>query len=186
MLVVALLLAAASGCSTPLTIGSWQRNVEQYVALHGNDPNALRDVTLPGGRPGFAVIGESDPRHSTDVSALLLAHKPIDNQPWFIYLVGLVKKQKVSDIRLIALSYASGKPVWRVGPGNPQSLNRYRDYNRKLWYDRHSDGGGRVAAGYLGFPRDEDVFKVSAADHQAQATHAASGAQWQVNLAESK
>ena len=185
MLVVALLLAAASGCSTPVTIGAWQRNVEQYVTLRGNDPNVLRDVTIAGGRPGFGVIGGSHPRESTDVNGLLLAHKPIDNQPWFIYLVGLVKKQKVSDIRLIALSYASGKPVWRVGPSDAQALNRYREYNRKLWSQRHPDGG-HVTSAYLGFPRDEDVFNVSAADQKVQATHAASGAQWQVNLTAGK
>src|SRR5262245_32404095 len=110
-------LLAGVGCaSSSVSIPQWQHAVEQYVRVDGQgDANALRDTTIEGGRPGFGLIAADDPQSSTDVKGLLLAHKRIDNRPWFIYLVGLIKKQEVSELRLAALNVQGGKFNWVMG-----------------------------------------------------------------------
>ena len=178
VLIASAILVAAGGCSSSATIGSWQQGVEKYVRLHGGDPNVLRESVLSGNRWGIAVIGEPNAKKSTDVNGMLLAHKPIDGTPTFIYLVGQVKNLSVEDIRLITLSYANGHPVWKVGPKDGRALKRYRDYNRDLWHARHPDGVKSIGSHYQGFPRDEDRFKLDIQDHQVEATHEQSGATW--------
>ena len=84
----ALAIVFLAGCApSGVTIPTWQHNVERYIKERGDgDPNVLRDVTIPGGRRGFASIGQADPGQSSDVSAVLLGHRTIDDKPWFIYL----------------------------------------------------------------------------------------------------
>jgi len=178
VLIASAMLFAAGGCSSSATVGSWQQGVEKYVRLHGGDPNVLRESTLSGNRRGIAVIGDANAKKSTDVNGVLLAHKPIDGTPTFIYLVGQVKDLTVEDIRLITLSYANGHPVWKVGPKDAHALKRYRDYGRELWNARHAGSGKSMGAHYQGCPRDEDRFNLDIQDHQVQATHEQSGAAW--------
>src|SRR5215213_1635807 len=91
---------SALGCSSSVTVPQWQQQVERYVREDGRgDPNVLRNMTLEGGRAGFGIIGADDPHTSTDAKGLLLAHKRIGERPWFIYLVGFVNKQEVSELQ---------------------------------------------------------------------------------------
>jgi hypothetical protein len=197
---VALLVAAAvaGGCSRAVTMQTWQNGVERYVRDNGNDPAVLRDVTLSGGqggRRGFGVIGKNDPRASTDVNGVLVAHEGVAGQerpearPWFIYLVGIVEKQKVREIRLAALSFSDGRPTWRIGPKDAEALKRYRDDGLGQWRQRLRGQGtaaqehaGRVPPDYTTFPRPADAFDAKVSGSSAEATHATSGARWEVQL----
>jgi hypothetical protein len=156
-------MAAGAGCSSKQSISSWQHSVERYAADKG-DPNALRDVTVSGTRRGFAVNGGVDPKKSTDVRAVLLGHKVIDNRPWFIYLAGVVAKEHVNDIHLTAVTFADAKPRWAVTAKDPNSLNTYR--------------GGSATT----FPRDSDEFNLNVNGTKIEATHAPSGAKWTLDL----
>jgi len=186
VLLLAVVLCAG-GCASSASISSWQHAVEQYVAQKGNgDPNVLRDVTLSGDRPGFGVIGEDDPKKSSDANALLLGSRVVNNQPTFVYLVGLVKAMKVQQIRLAALQYVNGRPVWKLGHDDHKALAAYRDYNKRLYRQRNPQGGKDVPAAYLTFPRDEDRFDLNVRGTTLEAKHQQSGATWQVNVAGKK
>jgi hypothetical protein len=186
-LVALLLLGLVSGCASSASLESWKGGVDKYVALHGDDPNALRDVTLYGDRRGFGVIGQNDPRQSTDAKALLLAHQEIGGRPWFIYLVGLVGQQKVRDIRLAARSQEPGQPaLWAMSKADPKALKLYREYNEGLWRRSQPDKHARVPSSYTDFPRDADRFEVKVQGTRVEAMHPASGARWQVDVAQAK
>src|SRR4051794_36044440 len=100
---------ALFGCadSGARDIAGWQKSVQAYIHERGDDVAVLRDVTLEDNRPGFAVIGGLDPAKSNDARAILLGHKTVNDRPWFIYLLGIVDKEKVKEIRLVALSAGS-------------------------------------------------------------------------------
>ena len=181
---VCFLLFTAGGCASSASIDSWKTGVDKYVSLHGNDPNSLRDVTLSGDRRGFAVIGQNDPKQSTDAKALLLTHQEIAGRPWFVYLVGLVKEQKVDDIRLAARSQEPGKPpTWAISKADPHALKLYKDYNEGLWRRSQPDKHAKEPSSYTNFPQDADQFDVKVDGTVVSATHPPSGARWQVDVA---
>jgi hypothetical protein len=179
------LLVSVVGCASKASISSWQKSVTDYVNEKGaGDPVVLRDVTLPDARPGFSVIGHHDAPTSTDVNGVLLGYDQIGERVWFIYLVGIVDKQRVTDIRLDALSMDRGKTVWKRGPASKQSLEAYRQYGIKQARDRFPDRKTPPPK-YLGFPRADDVFSVSkGSGGRIEATHNGSGAKWELTLPE--
>jgi hypothetical protein len=187
LVVVALAAAAAGGgCSSSGSVSSWQRGVERYVADKGGDPTVLRDVTLAGDRRGFGQIGGTDPRKSTDANGVLLGNKVVNNQPWTVYLVGVVSNEKVHEIRLAALSYLNGKPIWKLSDKNAKSLQAYQHYSEGQWKQQHPGAKEKEPGSYTTFPRDEDRFDLTQQDSHLRATHAQSGATWDVNLAGKK
>ena len=187
--IVLVVLFLLSGCSNDPSssagnIESFQKGVEQYLSQRNNDPESLRELTLEDNRHGFAVLGGQDPRKATDQRGLLLAHKPIGDRPWFIYLVGTVKNETVQDLRLVALSAAGGKTVWRVGPKNGSAFKQYRDAALKDWRDH---GGGtdpkaKPPPQYTTFPRASDTFEVTSSGTLIRAKHLQSGAEFTVDL----
>jgi len=181
---LALTLVAAGGCSSQPSMSSWQKDVSHYVADQGKgDPMALRDMTLPeDGRPGFAVIGHHDTRESVDVNGVLLGHEKVAARTWFVYLVGLVKEEKLKEIRLAAMSDTGSMPVWRVGQRNKDAERAYRDYNLAQFRERFPDRK-QPPAEYLGFPRAADTFDLTDDGNGLLiATHKPSGARWDVDL----
>lgn len=182
----AILLLAGGGCGSSASVQSWQRAVERYVSERGGDPAVLRDVTLAGSRRGFGQIGADDPSKSVDVNAVLLGHKVVRDQPWFVYLVGVVQNQKVNEIRLAALSYASGKPTWRLSEKDANALHAYQNYNAGLWKQQHPGTKDKPPGNYTTFPREEDRFELVTPDGRVEARHLGSGAAWEVNLAGKK
>ena len=116
------------------------------------------------------------------LSGLLLAHKTIAERPWFIYLVGVVKNDQVQDLRLLALSALAGKTTWRVGERNAPAFKLYRDYALTQWR-QHNGDRAKPPPPYTTFPRESDTFDVTIDGTLIRATHAASGAQFTVNLA---
>jgi hypothetical protein len=179
-----LLAFGAVGCSSggggSKDMTAWQRSVEQYIHDRGDDPAVLRDVTLEDNRPGFAVIGGLDPAKSTDARAVLLGHKTINDKPWFIYLVGIVERQKVQEIRLAALSASpsGGQYTWRLGPPDTHALKLYRDWGWTEWKKHSADARAKPPPEYTTFPRAFDQFELKVEGTRITATHKESGAAW--------
>lgn len=181
ILMCGLLGALACGCASSVSMSTWEKGVEKYANDKG-DPGALRDVTLKGDRRGFAVIGQADPEKSTDANGVLLGHRDVAGQPCFIYLVGIVKNQKVSDIHLAAGTFKDGKAHWQTGKKDSEATNIYKHYNEGLWHKTHGPKDEPPAA-YTTFPRDEDKFDLAINGPTIVVTHPASGAKWQLDLA---
>jgi hypothetical protein len=168
------LLPFTTGCSTtssPVTLTDWQDSVEAYIWQQANgDPNALRNMTWDATHKGFSVLANPLPEHSTDVHGLLLAHPTVAGQTWFVFLVGQVEKQNLTDLRLAALSPQGPKFIWHITPTNPQSLQTYRQH-------RPADSNSP-----LPFPDPADLFNLSIANNHLTATHQQSHAQWTLTL----
>jgi hypothetical protein len=181
-LVSCLFIAAClcGGCGGPsagsVSIPAWQEHVEKYVHDFGkDDPASLREVSLPDGRKGFAVNGSPLPQEAQDVVGLMLAFRPIEGRPSFVYLVGVVDKERVTDIRLALLSIDSGaKFHWSVSPPNASALATYQRFRGAAGADnekRHPEN----------FPAPQDVFTLTSAEGgRVTAVHAPSGASWTV------
>src|SRR5438477_6012182 len=146
-----LLVICAGGCESSVTIPAWQQGVERYVRQQGHgDPNVLRN-TMIGGRHGFALLGGNDPKVSSDANGVLVAHQRVGDRAWFIYIVGLVRKQVVEDIQLAALSADNGKLQWATGAKNKQATQTYKRYNESLARQRFGDRK-QWPPEYEGFP----------------------------------
>jgi hypothetical protein len=183
LLALLLLVAGCGSTSRNVTIPVWQKNVEQYVQKEGKgDPTVLRDVTLSESRRGYGVIGSDRPEKSTDANGVLLGHRQIQGRNWFIYLVGLVKEQKVQEIRLAAMTTDGTHFEWKLGAADSEALHKYRAYNDRLWHQRFPQRG-MAPPQYLGFPLPDDDFQLSVTETMITATHPASGARWTLNLA---
>lgn len=175
-----------TGCTRTVSIPAWQKNVEKYVDAQGGDPLVLRDVTLPeqdnpAGRRGFAMIGGDHPNESTDAAGLLLGHRQVGSRRWFVYLVGLIEREQVKDLRLAAFSADDGQRVWRISPKNTQALKKYRDHAEQLWRQRFP-GRDKPPPAYTMFPRPDDRFDLSVSGHHVVVTHPPSGAHWELDL----
>lgn len=178
-----LLLCVGCGSGTRnVTIPLWQKNIEQYVTREGGgDPAVLRDMKLPDDRRGYNMIGSDRPAESADANGVLLGFRQVNGRNWFIYLVGLVRKERVEQIRLAALTTDDGKFVWALGDADEEALRKYRDYNNRLWHLRFPQRGD-PPQGYLGFPRPEDQFELALKDAQIIVVHPASGAEWELKI----
>ena len=176
------LLCLAAGCQQQVTLRTWRDEVEHYVWDQGNgDPTVLRDLPTPGSWKGFSIISENDAASATDVNGVLLAHRSIGSKNYFVYLVGLVEKQQVRDIRLALMNELGDGYEWRSSRRNNEALKTYVDFKtgqwKKLFPDR-ADGPWS----YSSFPSEGDVFKIAVAGNRVTATHEASGAQWMLEL----
>jgi hypothetical protein len=179
--ILALLTLTTPGCGTSVNTTSWAQNLERYVREDGRgDPNVLRDLTLDENRHGFALAGAEDPTQGADAKGLLLGHKVVNGQPWFIYLVGIVKNQKVEELRLAALRVRNGEFKWIWSPKNNDPLHMYRNFNEGQGKQRFP--GQRTApAEYSSFPRS-DAFDLKLDGSHVTAVHKPSGAWWELNL----
>ena len=168
------------GCGGAASVQSWQRGVERYIqTTGGGNPTVLRDVKLPDGRRGFSVLGTPDSRQSTDANAVLLGYQPINGKPRFIYLVGVVERHEVKDIRLATLAIDNGKYEWNVGNDNNDALKTYRAHNDRIWRARFPDRKTPPVE-YTSFPQSADQFELVVSDYRITAQHRASGAQWEL------
>jgi hypothetical protein len=180
-----LLLILLSGCgssSRPVSLPIWQKHVEQYVHEQGKgDPTVLRDVTIADGKKGFALLGSPDRGDSTDAVGLLLGHRAIQGGPSFIYLVGLVERGKIADIRLVSVAFEHDKPTWATTPANPAALDVYRKYRTSQWQQHFPDRPTPPLAS-SNFPASDDVFRLSTDDDRVTAVHPSSGATWTLKV----
>lgn len=177
------LMLIGGGCASSVSIGTWQKGVEQYVRQKGGgDPSVLRDMTFKGDRRGFAVFSANRPKHSTDVTGVLLGNVHVAERPWIVYAVGLVDEQQVEDVRVAALTVQSNRYTWRVSGADGAALKAYREYNHGLARRRFPNRRDEPAD-YTGFPRDEDRFDMTTQGTTIGVTHPTSGARWHLDVA---
>jgi hypothetical protein len=179
---ILVLIFLAAGCGQQVTLRAWRNEVEHYVWDQGNgDPTVLRDVPTAGSWKGFSIISENDAASSTDVNGVLLGHRAIGSKNYFVYLVGLVEKQQVRDIRLALMDELGDGYEWRSSRRNNESLKAYGDFKTSQWKKLFPDRA-EGPWNYSGFPGEGDVFKIAVAGNRVTATHEASGAQWTLEL----
>jgi hypothetical protein len=179
--ITAMALCTTFGCSSSVSIPKWQESVEQFVRTDGRgDPSILRNTTLQEGKAGFGLIAADDPRSSTDAKGLLLAHKQVNGKPWFIYLVGLVTKQEVTELQLAALNVQGGQFHWALGKSDANALKAYKNYNEGVGKTR--SGQPKAPAKYHEFPQEGDVFDVTVDQNRVTAVHQPSGAHWTLSV----
>lgn len=174
------LFAFLPGCaadpSDPPTIQSWQQDLERYVWDRGNgDPNVVADLSWDDVHKGFAVIGDPLPRRSTDQIGLLVGHKLLQGNRYFVFLLGTVRKGKLRGLRAVALRVDGGAFHWAIGPDDPKSLLLYRNWSRA---DRAAEGVSTSAASP--FPRLQETFSVTVENERLVIRHQESGARWEV------
>jgi hypothetical protein len=162
-------------------LSGWRNSVEKYVKERGKgDPAILREVTWPESRRQFSTIGGDDPHVSQDVRGVMLGFKQINGKRWFIFIVGVVNKEVVEDIRVEAMSPKDGDDyAWRTSPPNAKSLAAYVDYKTRLWKQRFP-GRESAPAQYTVFPQEDDVFNLQVEQGRVIVTHPASGARWEL------
>lgn len=181
IITMALLLCGCSSNGGAVNLAGWQGSVEKYIDSEGKgDPNILRGVFWPESRHSFSAIGGDIPQQSQDAKGLLLAIKPVNNRPWFIFIVGIVNKQVVESIHVEALSLQGNTRLWKSSPDNPKAFQMYRDYYDHLWKQRFP-GRQSAPAMYTTFPKEADTFNVTLeTGGKVVVTHPLSGARWEV------
>ncbi len=181
-LLLAPLVLGCGGGSRQASVAAWQKNVEQYVRVQGKgDPAVLRDMTLTDSRRGFSMIGGDQPAEASEANGVLLGFREVEGRGYFIYLVGVVEKQKVNEIRLAALTTDGGKMEWKIGPNDTGALSTYRAYNRTFWKQRFPQRASPPPQ-YLGFPTPDDHFSMSVSGNRVTVTHPPSKATWELTL----
>jgi hypothetical protein len=182
--VAALCGGCGGGATRNVTFDTWREGVETYVNDVGKgDPAVLRDVSYKG-RPAFAQLGNPLPAESTDAVGVLLGHRPVAGRPSFVYLVGLVTKEKVEQIRLAVLQAipSQGQKTqfkWMMGKDDKEQTQRYLNY-RKQVFNQRFPGRQDVPPAYTAFPGEGDTFELGVTPAQVTATHAPSGSVWRV------
>jgi hypothetical protein len=178
------------GCSSSVNFDSWRKDVETYVRdKGGGDPTVLRETDVDASHRGFKSFSKTRPSDSTDANGVLVGTTKLDGQqhqqqPWLVFLVGLVEKEHVKDIRVAALSVgANNKYTWHMGKKDDAATHAYIDYNKGLARRRFPDRK-KEPPQYLGFPREEDRFELTPSESgdSIGVAHAPSGAKWHVRL----
>jgi len=184
-LLLTVVCAGSVGCSSSASMSGWRDAVERYVKDEGGgDPSVLKELTIDraGTTRGFSLLGGDRATESTDARGVLLAHRPINGQPWFVYLVGIVQNQKTTEVHLAALRIEGGKYVWRTSKkGDDDATKRYVEYTRQLASERLGKRDAALPA-YTTFPREDDQFDLDTTGDVVAATHRQSGARWQTTL----
>jgi hypothetical protein len=180
-----LCLLLFTGCAQPtrpVSLPIWQESVERYIAEEASgDPNVLREMNWARDQKGFSIIGAPVPEKSTDANGLLLAHRQIAGRTRFVFLVGLVERREVGDIRLAVYTPGDQRQHWHMSPENPQSLQRYLEHRRNNWPILYP-GLSEPPPGYLSFPRADDEFHLAVDGNRLTVTHQQSGATWMLAL----
>lgn len=178
---VALLILSGTGCSKAVTYEQWQQAVQEYVLTSaGGDPNRLRDLSLGvrgSDHRGFALNASESPGQSTDARGVLLGMKEFGGKPKMVFLVGLVKKHSVQDIRMAAMAFDGKDFDWAWGAPDSAALSQYRAARAAAW-KQGSGTNARLPAAFRSFPGVDDVFRLNAADGRLTATHVGSGTTW--------
>ncbi len=183
MAAVVLLLA---GCnpgsgSRPVSMGIWQSQMQTYIIEQANgDMNALRDLHLSPGQPGFRAFSHDRPEQSRDVVGLLIGVRALADRLWYVYLVGDIDREQATAMHLAAVAHAGVEFQWIIGEDSSNSTAAYLAHRERDWRERH--GGSDPPRFALGFPSDGDRLSMQATGDTITVRDAASGAQWQLRL----
>jgi hypothetical protein len=162
----------------------WRDDLTAYLKRGGEDwptrLSRLRDVqTRRGLRPGricfstLAAGGDPDSADSWDVDGLLLGRQTLGGRHWYLFIVGVVRREgfrpvEIRDLRLAAFATSGSDPLWRQGEADPQSLERYKETYRENIPIR--------------FPADDDSYRIEVAGYQVTVRELRSGAEWTLLL----
>jgi hypothetical protein len=176
------LLSLLCGCQQKVSLDTWKQSVEHYVWDQANgDPTSLRDLPTQGPWKGYAVISDNGPDSSTDINGLLLGHRQVGPNPYFIFLVGIVEKQQVADIRLAALRPSPSGFQWRITEKNQQAFDAYHHFHDSAWRALYPNRATGPWA-HTSFPCEADNFKLSITGQRVAVTHEQSGANWSLDV----
>ena len=167
----------------PVSLAIWQSQIQAYVSDHGNgDLNALHDVEITPGQPGFRAYSNDRPEDSKDLAGALVGVHPHGARVWYVYLVGELDKEQVTTLRLAAISQSGGTFEWRIGGDEGGGAAAYLAARQKAWSDQHG-ATAPAPRSALGFPADADAFMMSAAGDVITVRESTSGGQWTLGLA---
>ena len=177
-----MLLLFVTGCANesgdPVSLPSWRQSVEQYVWDQGNgDPTVLRDMSWDDVHKGFAVMSDPLPRQSDDIIGLLVAHRVVEGQPYFVFLVASVYHQSLTELRPVALNVAAGDFHWINGSPSAPAYAAY-----KRWSDAEKWLGNANDPAPPPFPVPGDTFNVSINGDRVSIRHPESGASWEMRV----
>ena len=202
LLCCVLLVLVLGGCSSkfsgpPLRI--WQSQVEEYIEIEaGGDPSALRNTRDKPSEMAFGVIsakskglviGES----RTDVNGVVLGHRRIDGDWWFIFLVGVVNYEgtfssfpldnaDLETVELLAMNGSGGTYRWVVAGPNAEALAMYRQGQLEVWRKSHPDRTGATGC-ETEFPTERDQFVLDVNGNQVTVVDDHTGATWTLAVA---
>ena len=168
-------------------VSVWQEQLRQYIEREGNgDPAALshmtafrsRDVLRPA-RITFGVLDvdtDLPGRNGWDVQGLLVGTHPDSVHPWYVFVVGIVRRSDyrpwmLQDIRLVGLGRKGANLTWEMSVADPGGLQRYRE--------------AFAGSGSVRFPAESDRFSMTVAGDRIRVEEARSGADWVLTLHDS-
>jgi hypothetical protein len=180
--VVSLFLAGcASEPPDPVSLASWQHDLETYVWDRGNgDPTVLADLSWDDVHRGFTVMSDPLPQRSTDFIGLLLGHRYIGGQPYFVFLLGSVREGILEDLRPVALQVDNGQFHWSVGLEDDDAMRRYRRWSKM------SSGAELQHPAPPPFPQADDSFQIEVDAERILILHLPSGAAWNLRPREAE
>ena len=177
----------ATGCGQKkATLSAWQKAMEQSsVARSNGDMSFLRQTSHVSEAEQFAVLGGKSPDESTDVAGILLARREINNADWLVFLVAVVEKCEVSDIRVAMMSDEPDRRTWLISRENSAAVDSYKRYHQSVVRRNHSDREEPPNNPAL-FPSESDVFRLDVAGNTVTAVEEKSGVKWTLVLPDKK
>ena len=196
---ILVLTLAAGGCASTDPILAWQRKVGDYVQIAGGgDPSILRMIPARHSHhditPARIIVGVLDHpgpglpglRERRDISGLLVGTVVLDSQCWYVFLVGVLKRDAgltysnkkaltLESIRLSVFRWRGEGLEWIDGPIDPLARELYEASVSRS--PEVSGVGSLTSAGWV-FPRPEDCFRVSSTDPRLLVTEQRTGARW--------
>jgi hypothetical protein len=179
-LTIAGLLVAAlavGGCTTSQPIELWQKRVAQFVTEEGHgDITSLRGTEPGEPRPVFGVTDGK-----VEVQGILLGRSTLNHEQWWTYIVGVMKHDDVTDLRVIGVTDVDGDVTFSQSSENEAALERYRNYRLKHWatYRLESASDSDFTCS---FPGPNDSFTLHGAANTVTVTERQSGTRWTLVL----
>lgn len=175
-------------CSATDPLVAWRTSVTHEIEQRGNgDPNVLRDLADERGhstaRPAritFAKLGVHGGgippfAGSRDVRGVLVGQTVVDDEVWFVFVVGVVDAgapahRALRDVHLAALTVGPDGLRWRTTGRHPAPLAAYAARSDP------PEGSTRT------FPTSRDVFDMRRNDATVTVTERRTGARWKLRL----
>jgi hypothetical protein len=83
-------------------LAGWRGGLREESRRRGS--GGVAELNADAAHPGYKQIGGDRPSESRDAVGVLVGNAMVADRPWVVFLVGLVDKQRVHDIRVAALS----------------------------------------------------------------------------------
>lgn len=190
------------GCSSPHSgppLQVWQSSVEEYIEVEAaGDPGALRNTRDRPSRMEFGVIsaktsGLAVGETRTDVNGVLLGHRRINDEWWFIFLVGVVNYEgnfssfpldnpQLETVELMALHAGGTSYRWARGGPSAEALARYCAGQLEVWRASHPERA-HAGACETQFPTDRDRLVLTVEGDRAVVVDENTGARWSLSVA---